>query len=164
MALQIVRALIQGRPIERAWCHWQRAVLITRAVVVFKLWAATARQQRLLEEAQRSVCARKNKVLMACVLGRWRRRTGASTLARLLHAWAVIGPARKVLGTMRILVVEARVAEEARRRLLRCVLTSARRSLAFLEPYSWRYIDPHHQKSLSDIGIGCADSPQEFET
>ncbi|CAM9354240.1 unnamed protein product, partial [Scytosiphon promiscuus] len=117
-ALRIVRALAHHRPMARAWCHWQGIVLATQATV-FNVWVATMRQQRSLKEAQRSVHARKSKEVIAWVIERWRRRAAASTLARLLHAWTVIGPARRAIGIMREILTQARVVEGRRHRLLR---------------------------------------------
>lgn len=121
MALCTLRTLTQRRPIERAWGHWQKIVRQTEENAVFGAWAAATQHQRWLETAMHLVCTNKEVVLVTRIWKRWRRRTGASTLARLLHAWAVIGPVRTAIGIMRRLATEARAAERLRHRLLRCV-------------------------------------------
>ncbi|CAM9894495.1 unnamed protein product [Pylaiella littoralis] len=123
VALRTLRALTQRRPIERARGHWQNIVRLIEANAVFGAWAAAMQHQRRLETATQSVCSRKEVMLVTPIWERWRRRAGASTLASLLHAWAVVGPVRRAVGIIRGLATEARARERLRHRLLRKGLT-----------------------------------------
>ncbi|CAN0401410.1 unnamed protein product, partial [Ectocarpus sp. 8 AP-2014] len=122
---------LSQRRLRRAWCRWRKLALDIQAKAVFHSWAAATKQSLLLDEARRAVSASQEAKTIAIVLKRWRSRARASALARLLHAWAVIGPVRKAVGVMRSLAHEARAAERLRYRLLRAGLRQG--FMTFLE-------------------------------
>ncbi|CAM9425080.1 unnamed protein product [Ectocarpus sp. 12 AP-2014] len=122
---------LSQRRLQRAWCRWRKLALDIQAKAVFHSWAAATKQSLLLDKAKRAVSASQEAKAMAFVLKLWRSRARASALARLLHAWAVIGPVRKAVGVMRSVAHEARAAERLRFRLLRAGLRQG--FMTFLE-------------------------------
>lgn len=121
VALRILRNLFQLQPIERAWCCWQNTVRQTRSKAVFDAWVAVAQHQRRFKAAQQAVCASTKVNLTLILWTRWRTRAGASSLARLLNAWQVIGPVRRAIEVLREFALEACAAQHLQHRRLRCV-------------------------------------------
>lgn len=121
IALRTFRTLTQRRPIERAWHQWQNTVRHMQSKDAFNAWAVAARYQRRIEFSQHAVCARKEVKLVLKSWTRWRIRAGVSSLTRLLKAWQVIGPVRRAIEILRDVTLQARAAQQLRRRRLRCV-------------------------------------------
>jgi len=119
VALGTLRTLTR-RPIERAWCHWREMVCHAIAKTVYKAWAAAVKHQRRLTTACTAISTCRETRLATRLWRLWRRKAGALTLARLLCAWPVIGPVRRALGILQGVAIEARAAEQLRRRQLRC--------------------------------------------
>lgn len=120
VALSTLRLLTRRRPIERAWCHWREIVCHAKSRVVLRAWAAVVKHQRRLTTAQTAISTCRETKLATRLWRLWRRKAGALTLARLLCAWPVIGPVRRALGILQGVAIEARAAEQRRRRQLRC--------------------------------------------
>ena len=121
VAFRTLRTLIQRRPIERAWCHWQITVRHMQCKAVLNAWAVAARYQRWINISQKAVCASKDVKLALRSWKRWRIQAGASSLTKLLKAWRVIGPVRRAIEILRDVTLEARATQHLRRRRLRCV-------------------------------------------
>lgn len=121
LALGIVCDLSQRRPMSRKWIHWQGLVDAAKARARFAGWAIVARRQHRSKCLSQKVATRRDAATAKVHWRAWRRASGASTLAGLLRAWAVIGPVREALGALRLASLDERADKHIRRRCLRCV-------------------------------------------